>query len=145
MENTIDPARVNPVDFVKAWVKELRTTNIPQGRRKLSQMGHDCCLGIACRVGKALHIRGAGFLDEGDGLAEQKTSNGYPGSWLGQVLNLDTSNPRLRVKGYHDAVRVADLNDEDKFSFAMIADALEQTFVLKIPETGNGNSTPPNS
>ena len=122
----IEASKVNKIEFITKWVETLRTTDIKQGRNCLSSETGDCCLGIACRVGEAMNIEGAGFGPT----THQETYYYFPGQWFSDIMGyrtVDVSHPSLSTPK-----DIAILNDDARWSFAQIAHALEYTF-LRTP------------
>lgn len=123
--------------LAREWVKELRNPERNQARRRLREKdGSMCCLGVLCDI-----VNPSGWSVDGpdwvfnDGgnqhygsmpyqLAEKflGEQSGYAGSI--KVAEHGTGSSPAR------AITAADLNDEFRFTFAQIAQAIEVVFDL---------------
>jgi hypothetical protein len=104
----------------KKWVEALRSGKYAQARNILRDDDTFCCLGVLCEVYR--EETGAGQWQEGFGAACFVAAVGD------RVLGI--APPAVeRWAGLVDADeqrRYAYLNDQKRFSFAQIADAIEQ-------------------
>ena len=138
---------------VRAWIRELRGENgrvWPQGRHGLVTLGPDgepagfCCLGVACEVAVA---GGAPVRWENTPAARRYYWPGFLGpdssttslppvvmEWFG----FDLSAPLVLPQGGVRPPSVIQLNDTAGFTFAQIADRVEQTYLPQDWEVRQG-------
>lgn len=142
----VQAEQVQPnLDNIRAWVAALRSGKYTQGRGALIRVEWDgdkyCCLGVACEValeaGVALEHQVLGsyhyFSGGNTGVLPAAVAR-----WLGVL----TTNPLLRVPphlvkaGMGDPETAISLNDQRKFTFEQIAEAIEYTFLKEEPQHG---------
>lgn len=115
---------------LRRWVKALRSSEYRQARRalKVRNIGF-CCLGVACD----LYVKETEKLawDDSGLSSEIDNEKGMLPDCIRDWFGLESRDPRLSYDDMHNRVRASLLNDESKFSFAQIADAIEQTYELK--------------
>ncbi len=114
-------------EFRRKWIEALRSGKYRQGRRELAKaIGNGCwgfcCLGVACD----LHARenGTPWTRHGEGWMVYLDGGGWLPKMVEQALGL---------KDYqiYDLIR---MNDEDRKTFAEIADWLEAEFAKDAAE-----------
>jgi hypothetical protein len=107
---------MNP-DIKAKWVAALRSGEYKQGTGSLRNSQNEyCCLGVLCEVAvEEGLIPPATLLGEGDYYGYNEHISFLPSS-LSKGFNLHQT---------HDLIR---LNDEEKWSFANIADYIEKNF-----------------
>lgn len=131
-------------DFVKKWVKELRSGKYEQSKGHLNKDGKFCCLGIACDImhkEKRLAIQKQGGITYyyGDNQSKRHMyGDTFPPSVALEVgASIErpdlypctpnnpcySSNPSVTYKG--ERVMLSKLNDEYNLTFLEIADLIE--------------------
>ncbi len=102
------------------WANALRSGKYKQTTGTLQDLKGYCCLGVACDIfiPKKKIERYNGFM-EGTAPDNQK----YCPKWLANVSN------ELKIKSGLDSF--IDLNDNEGFTFDMIADIIELVYVHK--------------
>lgn len=113
---------------IKKWVDTLRSGSYGQCRGKLNNGEGFCCLGVACEVAmvnqvtiakeKAEHCLHTKWTYDGTGYSLPESVQ----QWLG------VEDCPMLVKDGVEKEAIA-LNDEDKVSFAVIADWIEATYL----------------
>lgn len=125
---------VNKVN-IRRWIEDLRTTDAPQVKGRLSNGVGYCCLGRACEVARQDGIVTA-IETAGDEMFYVSTSD--PGDrssgtlpravaqWLG-IYEYDQADPELAESDddTEDMITATVANDHMGWSFEQIADALE--------------------
>lgn len=110
----------------KLWVDALRSGEYRQARGQLrSKQNGFCCLGVLCNIHAQEHPE----------IAAKQMSSNYMGQnailpiavreWAG----LKTSDPLVKYSNKHGEKRtnLADLNDNKRFNFEKIADAIDKS------------------
>ena len=123
------PLEMNP-EIRARWAAALRSGDYEQGRDNLRRGDKFCCLGVLCDLAiKDGEPVSASEIAEADGGAYW----GYDGhpyylpasvrEWAG----LTCGNPEVEVKGVDGLswATLAAMNDDQHFSFARIADAID--------------------
>lgn len=133
-------------EHAREWVAALRSNLFSQTRECLRNNNGFCCLGVVEEISGSTWVpekgRYEGYVDP-DGCRLDRQKNWLTRKaqdWLGVTDN----NP---IIGKYAA---ADLNDEKKFTFAQIADAVEANWGLKeaqpmsqvVPEVVAADTTP---
>ena len=114
---------------IRAWVEDLRTTDAPQGKGQLvTPEGGMCCLARACevyrqQVGGEWSESGSDFHDARGCSSMTALPYGVQ-AWFG----FEHGNPSL-VDAFGVLSSAQRMNDRDGYTFAMIADAVERTFL----------------
>jgi hypothetical protein len=113
------------------WTAALRSGDYPQGANALRRDGHWCCLGVLCDLAEQDGVTRA-FADD---LVGGWSYDGYPDllppsvrDWAG----LADRGPVVVIEDWDDAGVPADmeltaLNDDERWDFARIADAIDGT------------------
>ena len=112
--------------FIRKWIDALRSGTFKQGREKLrSNRNRYCCLGVACELlPKKFNIKWV--KEKGEllyGLDINKSEAEYyrlPEEIL-HYIGIDTSSENHLIR----------MNDEERKSFARIADFLETNYLSK--------------
>ncbi len=129
---------------IRKWVKALRSGEYQQGKDALRKGDKFCCLGVACDLYAKAHPEKVTWMyQEVRGGAESLGYIGYefPSGdpqvavlpepvmeWLG----IEEDNPILIPTAdddSHDSFCASELNDDENYSFAQIADAIEATYL----------------
>jgi len=110
------------------WAEALESGEYKQARGKLRRVDKFCCLGVLCNLHAQAHPEIA---------AAQKKQSEY----MGQTLGLSTEVARWAGMDEHglgefgfelynapNADSLADLNDQDKFTFKQIAEVIRQHY-----------------
>lgn len=128
---------VNKVN-IRRWIEDLRTTDAPQVKGRLSNGVGYCCLGRACEVARQDGI--VTVTETGDGMFYVSTSDpgdrstgtlpGAVAEWLG-IDEYDQADPDLAESDddTEDMITATLANDHLKWSFERIADALERRYL----------------
>ena len=110
---------MNPI-VKAAWVAALRSNEYQQGRVYLrNRVNQFCCLGVLCD----LHAKATS--------TEWETAAGLPEKYLDSLANLPAavmkwSGITTQLGQLPNGRTLSSLNDDDKLSFAAIADIIEE-------------------
>lgn len=118
-------------DVIEKWVAALRSGEFSQGTLALNRNGQYCCLGVLCELAAR------------EGVVEKKE---YGSGFGWSAYDGDTTSPTetvLKWAGlpttgqYPTEVELGGttamtLNDEDRRSFAEIADVIENEYLVKV-------------
>ena len=119
-------------DVAERWVAALRSGGYPQttGHLRDEQDGvtHYCCLGVLCdlhaRHGRSGHWNGVAYVSATRG----KVSEEYdvPTKAVMAWAGLKEPNPKVRDPDPGQGETIAELNDNDGWTFDQLADIIEQ-------------------
>ena len=118
--------KITKNQFIEEWQKDLRSGNYNQGEGRLCSLEEDyskyCCLGIACLTGQRLGIEGSQWSED-----TQLHASAYPGDWFLDLLGSTDPIVEYYDIGEQEAEEesLSGLNDNHRFSFDDIADALD--------------------
>ena len=129
------PVKITRKEFVKEWVKDLRSGKYSQvcevlkGKTKGGRTGY-CCLGVAFRTAQRIGLDPDGKL-EAELIDKDNSIRGgleLPRAWFRKIMGTD--NPDIVINDETDfSVSCSDANDDHNCSFRTIADALEVKYV----------------
>jgi hypothetical protein len=127
-------------DNMRKWVKALRSGEYRQGAEALARVEPDgvlsyCCLGVACEAAIKDGLELRSYVSE----SGQKSFDGclsYLPVLVQEWLGVDDPNPWL------GECRAAPMNDNLRWNFDQIADAIEATYLCHLNEkTGVSDAT----
>lgn len=118
-------------EFKRKWIAALRSGEYPQGTERLECGGKYCCLGVALKVQypEADPDEHFAFMTD-DELPSKYDASAW---WEVAPSNYDQiNNPVVIVEGLDDEgekslvpQQLSELNDEEGYTFAQIADIIE--------------------
>jgi len=117
-------------DRLRLAVEALRSGRFVQGTGALERDGRNCCLGVLCRVAmeNGLDIQAAEKPD-GDMAFGERGDTAYLPPEVYTWYGLDVHNMLLSTDG-NPQESATYLNDTWRWTFEMIADAMERTWEL---------------
>ena len=107
---------------LEAWIRDLRTTDKPQAQCYLHGPDGYCCLGRACEImGIPSELLLNGVWSFMFPFANWVSSSSPNVVWFWETFGID--GPARAI------TRLARLNDNEGYTFAQIADVLEQDYL----------------
>lgn len=117
---------------MQMWVQALRSGGYPQthGHLRDEQDGvtHYCCLGVLCDLhaqhGRTGEWSGTAYTDAARG--ERSTEYDVPTKAVLAWAGLKSPNPTVRDPDPGEGATIAELNDNDGWTFDQLANLIEQ-------------------
>lgn len=108
------------------WVTALRSDDYRQGRHHLTTLREDgprfCCLGVLCEVARLDGVELT--VEDGENVRYYDGEENYPPPAVLRWAGLPNRNPEVDLG--HGRRGLSVLNDERGWTFAQIADAVEE-------------------
>lgn len=127
------PNKMNP-EVKQLWLEALRSGEYQQGREKLrDDKDRYCCLGVLCELYREKVSNGADLwcADETDHKYSMFLESAYIPEAVYIWAGLESNDPKVEAEteAYYPAVQVEliSLNDDHKWDFLAIADAIENS------------------
>jgi hypothetical protein len=129
------PLQMN-ADIRAKWTAALRSGEYQQGltalrqyadvNGRLTEQQEYCCLGVLCDLAEKEGVT-SGTYDAEHNWWSYDGRNDYLPESVREWAGLDTPSPEVPLPHETTLVMLAELNDDDRWSFAQIADAIDGT------------------
>lgn len=125
------PLEMNP-EIRARWTATLRSGKVRQARNSLrTDRGGRCCLGVLCDLAVADGVILAATRDE-DGTWHYDGESDHLPERVWEWAGLDSDNPTVR--GDLRSLSLTFLNDTMRWTFALIADAIDGTDPAEVTQ-----------
>jgi hypothetical protein len=113
------------IEYKAKWLAALRSGEYKQGRKFLKKNGSYCCLGVLCDVVDPTKWNDDYDYDYGLGVKGVSAYDGVSGTLPFRIREA-TGFPREDNTGRWAAGVLVEMNDEGQYSFAEIANYIEE-------------------